>query len=287
MNCSSGKTSSILTAFLKTDLTYFLYLHNNNVRNFLLDSLILISKISFFAERQGADFIFQCIKRLLKSDATENPTKEELNLYLEDKLGHNHKCLFHLDEHRSMCPRRGSSMQLLAEVSRAIVVATYTDLPDLPAEGSSYDGGACCKPVMLPILDINKVMYVVPEELRFEHACTNSRLRSRKLSTLKFRLAVKVRGLGITCVSTLHLRYARRETEVFLAAFQAAAAAAASCNGDVDDALQACSTNLLASMRVLLILDNAIYIELNLHYCCYYHIYTYIVIYIHTYILHT
>ena len=76
-------------------------------------------------KNNGADFGFQ-------------EFKDELEKYLDEKLGDQHQCLFHLDEHRKMCPRisegdtgkdfsRGA-MELLARVSRARVVATYTDV---------------------------------------------------------------------------------------------------------------------------------------------------------------
>ena len=45
-------------------------------------------------------------------------------------------------------------------VSRAQLVATYTDLPLLPPRGSS---GVCRIPIKMSILDINKVVEAVPE----------------------------------------------------------------------------------------------------------------------------
>jgi len=106
--------------------------------------------------------------------------------------------------------------------------ATYTDLPNLPRQGSSE---VCRVPLKLPILDINKVMKVVPE-LQFDHACT-TRIHSRMLATLKFRLAMKIRALGIT--SILHRRHDREESARFLAAFRSAATLM-----DEEEALVAC-----------------------------------------------
>ena len=240
----SGKTSSILPAFLKTNLSHYIYIafdnnENNNYR--LLESDFQISNDSEIACNQGADFISNCIKCYLDSPLSGphligcNPsppkfqtTKTALEIHLAEKLGSNHMCLFHLDEHRKMCRRisndgtgkdfsRGA-LQLLAEVSRAVVVATYTDLPLLPPQGSSE---ACRVPVRMPILDIIKVMEVVAE-LRIKRPYNPSRSYCRRLATLQLRLHTKIRQLGIT--SVLHRRNDCIKTETFLSAFQAAAA---------------------------------------------------------------
>jgi hypothetical protein len=151
---------------------------------------------------QGADFMFQCVKILLESPQSgpykihsSNPLsdfemiQQELETFLKDCLGGNHRILFHLD----------ISTSTIANKGRANVVATYTDVPNLPRRESSE---LCRLPLRLPILDINKVMKAVPE-LQFDHACT-TRIHSRMLATLKFRLAMKIRDLGIT--SVLHCR---------------------------------------------------------------------------------
>jgi DNA-binding transcriptional MerR regulator len=208
----SGKTTCILPAFLKTTLTHYFYIafdnnQNNNYR--LWSESSLISKIPDIARLQGADFMLQCIKRFLDSllpgphqiECNPNPpdfqtTKDELGKYLNEKLGDQHQCLFHLDEHRKMCPRiseedtgkdfsRGA-MELLARVPRAQVVATYTDVPSLPSKGSS---GVCRIPLKMPILNINKVMDTVPE-LRITIPSKASRSFHRKLATLKLRLSM-------------------------------------------------------------------------------------------------
>ena len=201
----------------------------------------LISNDPDTAHQQGADFIFKCIKMFLDSqspgpykiECNINPPnfktiEDELQNYLDKKLGDQHQCLFHLDEHRKMCPRISDddtgkdfsqgAMELLARVSRAQVVATYTDLPLLPPKGSS---GMCRIPIKMPILDMNQVMEAVPE-LRITMPCNASRSFHRKLATLKLRLSMNIRRLRIT--SVLHVRHDCPETETFLAAFQSAAA---------------------------------------------------------------
>ena len=255
---SSGKTTCILPAFLKTALTHYFYIafDNNEDKNFILRSPFLISKIPGKARLQGADFMFQCIKSFLDSqspgphriECNLNPpefltTEDKLQKYLNEKLGDQHQCLFHLDEHRKICPTRISdddtgkdfsqgAMEVLARVSRAQVVATYTDLPLLPAQGSS---SICRIPVKMPMLNMNQVMEAVPE-LRITVPSHASRSFRRKLATLKLRLSMNIRRLGIT--SVLHVRHDRPKTEAFLAAFQAAAALIGE-EGD-EDALEAC-----------------------------------------------
>eukprot|EP01036_Dinobryon_divergens_P037334 gene37334-48823_t len=176
---SSGKTTCILPAFLKTTLTHYIYLafDNNQDNNFKLRSPSLISNDPDIAHLQGADFMFQCIKMFLdpvspgphRIECNLNPpefqtTLDELQKYLDEKLGDQHQCLFHLDEHRKMCPRisddetgkdfsRGA-MELLALISRAQVVATYIDLPLLPSQGSS---GMCRISLKMPILNMNQL----------------------------------------------------------------------------------------------------------------------------------
>ena len=76
-----------------------------------------------------------------KIECNPNPpdfqtTEDELEKYLDEKLGDQHQCLFHL------CPRISENdtgkdfsqgaMEVLTKVSRAHVVATYTDEKDRP-----------------------------------------------------------------------------------------------------------------------------------------------------------
>ena len=188
--------------------------------------------------------MFECIKSLLESSSsgphniecnTSPPdaqlTKEALHNYLEEKLGVGNRCLFHLDEHRHMCPRiyedgtgkdfsRGA-MQILAETEGAVAIATYIDLPNLPSQGSS---GVCRDPVFMPILDVVQVMEVVPE-LRWNYVLNipegkTSRNTLRKLANLKLRLGLKIQMLGIP--SFVHRRKSSERTEVFLSSFEAA-----------------------------------------------------------------
>ena len=264
----SGKTSSILPAFLRTDLSHYIYFafDNNEHNNYRLsESDVQMSRDVDIAYNQGADFIFHCVKYYLDSPlpgphrikCNPNPpeyqvTQRALEIYLREKLGENHMCLFHLDEHRKMCPRfpddgtgkdfsRGA-MQLLAETSRAVVVATYTDLPLIPPGGSS---GICRVPIRLPILDINKVMKVILELSVMKIPHKASRRFLRKLATLKLRLSAKIRQLGIT--SVLHRRNDCPETEMFLAAFFRSSSATSSSsladdNEEVEEAaLDACT----------------------------------------------
>ena len=119
-------------------------------------------------------------------------------------------------------------MELLARVSRAQVVASYTDIPLLPPQGSS---GMCRIPLKMPILNMNQVMEAVPE-LRITIPSNATRRFRRKLATLKLRLSMTIRRLGIT--SVLHVRHDCPDTETFLAAFQDAAALGG------ENALEAC-----------------------------------------------
>eukprot|EP01035_Chromulina_nebulosa_P009062 gene9062-12247_t len=159
----SSEANAQIPAFLRTDLSHYIYFafDNNEHNNYrLLQSDVQMSRDVDIAYNQGADFIFNCVKHYLDSPLPAGPhrikcnpnppeyqvTQRTLEIYLREKLGDNHMCLFHLDEHRKMCPRfpddddtgrdftRGA-MQLLAETSRAVVVATYTDLPLIPPRG--------------------------------------------------------------------------------------------------------------------------------------------------------
>ena len=222
----SGKTASVLPAFLKTEgkLTHYLYLafSNNNEACFSVYPSKPNSNRDI-AENQGAAFIFECVKRLLDvpnslSDyiitLDDNPrlsveTSHLLAAYLAENLGSDTTVLFHLDEHKKMCYRldnneddtgrdfsRGA-MKALARISNAVVVATYVDPPLLDGFGSST---VCRYPVIRPRLDINKVIETVPE-LRFPHPCRRGGAQ-RRLATLKLRLAMKIQA---RIVSVLHL----------------------------------------------------------------------------------
>merc|ERR1719410_1373639 len=66
--------------------------------------------------------------------------------------------LVHVDEHRCMCPdpnfRRGA-LGVLAELPGVHVLATYTDLPPLPALRSS---GTCRRPIPCMLPDVKTIM---------------------------------------------------------------------------------------------------------------------------------
>jgi hypothetical protein len=221
-----------------------------------LDKPSLISNNPHLAHLQGADFIFKCVKLFLDSplpgphiiECNSSPPDfsllaDALKNYLADKLGDQHKCLFHLDEHHKICPGisdhdmdndffRGVT-ELLINAPRVEVVATSTDLPLLPPSGSSM---VCRIPIKTPILDIDQVMAAVPE-LRISTPCNVSRRFNRKLATLKLRLGMKIQQLGIA--SVLHFRHESLEAESFLAAFQSAAAQIDEKEED-EDALKTC-----------------------------------------------
>ena len=231
----SGKTASILPAFLRTDgkLTHYLYLafSNNN------DACFAVSPSKPHADRkiaenQGAAFIFECVKRLLNVPDSfsayivpleDNPrpaaeTSRLLKSYLIEKLGSDSKPLFHLDEHKRMCDRQDDliedtgrdfsrgAMKTLASISNVAVVATYVDPPLLHGLGSA---SVCRYPVIQPRLDINWVMEAVLG-LSFPYSCKREDAQ-RRLASLKLRLAMKVSG---HIISFLHLAGSAKDTAV-------------------------------------------------------------------------
>jgi hypothetical protein len=90
---------------------------------------------------------------------------EELESYLDEKLGKDHSIWFHVDEHSKMCDRRPRSeggaaflrgaMETLALIRNAKVVATCTARPAVPVITSS---GVCRIPIALPLLDVNQLI---------------------------------------------------------------------------------------------------------------------------------
>ena len=163
---SSGKTSAILSAFLKSaegdgGFTHYFYLafDNNNHNFYRLSHDQEVSKK--LAESQGASFVFSCVKCLFEESPSINtihefPCNEKplsfketwalLKDYLDKKLGPKYKILFHLDEHRKMCKRlenddddmaKGAmfskgSMATLAQFPNVTAVATYVQRPPPP-----------------------------------------------------------------------------------------------------------------------------------------------------------
>lgn len=259
----AGKTSCVLPLFLNSGFTHYLYIafHNNAEQRFVVNPFEPAADETL-AAKQGAAFIFECLKILLEqpdkkgpheiprndepptTDATTKALQEYLHekLGVDEKLGADFKCLVHLDEHRKMCYRskvdegpgpngaafsRGA-MTALASVHRVTVVATFTEQPPLPPELSST---VCRDPVTVPCMDIAGPMQDIPE-LQFPHNPDNfNREQYRLWATLRFRLAMKLQDLGLT---TIHRRGAPG-TEVFLQDFKNRAN-----QKDMTTALKAC-----------------------------------------------
>ena len=247
----SGKSACILPAFLQSQnceikFTHYLYLafDNNDKRCFTAmpenpDRNLVV------AEAQGANFVFKCLHVLLNTPddpkayfiqlqqgelPSVEETRESIALLLQDLLGEGFKCLVHIDEHRYMCARDGDSeksgaafargaMQTLARVSGVTVVATFVDLPPLPPLGSSR---VCRRPVVLPTLDINKVIDAVTElQFKYPDLSALSLCQQRLLATLRFRLAMKI-AVNLGVVAVLHERNSWTYVEDFLRKFQTA-----------------------------------------------------------------
>jgi hypothetical protein len=105
-------------------------------------------------------------------------------------------------------------MGLLASLPKAVVIATYTEKPNIPDVTSSE---VCRYPIALPSLDINQVLKKVPE-LSLESLKITNRDDKRMLALLKFRLGFKIRQMDI--ISILHRRETRIKTELFLIQFR-------------------------------------------------------------------
>ena len=258
----SGKTSCILPAFLKSThkkggFTHYLYLaFNNNADNFFRASTEVNQSIAL---RQGASFIFECLKILLESPhkngdhlipCSEDPpkykdTQNTLKEYIHKIVGPDQHLLLHLDEHRQMCPRyvnnpsiddeldkgamfsRGA-MSALSKIPRVTVIATYTARPPLPPHASS---GVCRDPVAKPILNIDAAMQEIGE-LRFPHSQDNfNRNQKRLWATLCFRLGMKLTECALI---SFHSR-ADVEVEQLLQNFKEAAG-----HTDTMEALKKC-----------------------------------------------
>ena len=252
----SGKSACILQAFLqsqncKIKFTHYLYLaYDNNDKRCFTAMPHNPDSDPEVAEAQGANFMFKCLQVLLKTPddprayiiqlqkgelSTVEETRESIASLLQDLIGEGFKCLVHIDEHRKMCSRDGSfvgsgtafsrgAMKALARVSGVTVVATYIDLPPLPPLGSSK---VCRRPVMLPTLDINKVIDAVTElQFKYSDVSVLTPSQRRMFATLRFRLAMKiVVNLGV--VAVLHERNTWAYAEEFLRKFQTA--------GDLED----------------------------------------------------
>jgi len=123
---------------------------------------------------------------------------EELECYLDEKLGKDHSIWFHVDEHSKMCDRSPDSkggaafscgaMETLAMIRNAIVLATYIARPELPAMPSS---GICRFPIALPLLDVNQLLNGFVPQLHFDISGLSTE-QKRMLASLKVRLGFKV-----------------------------------------------------------------------------------------------
>ena len=210
---TSGKTTSVLPAFLESNFTHYLYLafDNNNDRQFKLKPSKPMDDLDC-AERQGTAFAYECVRRLIEEPDKEDthyiridvdpksgelPTTkasvEKLKTLIGSYFGKQSYILFHVDEHRKMCHRGDTKndpgaafsrgvMQTLAKVG--IVVATYIDPPFVPALGNS--SAMCRCPVTMPQIDIRKVL----QHLQLIVPRAKNRRARRLLSMLKFRLAM-------------------------------------------------------------------------------------------------
>ena len=181
---ASGKTTSIVPAFLKSDkFTHYLYLafHNNGRRNFKLRPS-KPDEDEDVAEKQGAAFAVECVRILLEEPDTEGPypvprdddpppitdSQAAVSELVEKHLGKGSRSLIHVDEHRKMCARDKDTgtagpgarfsrwaMQCLAAVAGSTVATTFTDPPPLESDKSSAVRRA---PVVKPGNDIDRSM---------------------------------------------------------------------------------------------------------------------------------
>lgn len=239
----SGKTSSVLPAFLKSiemknGGTHYIYVaFNNNNRRSFKSCPFIPSSDPITAEDQGAAFIVQCIKTLLerpddldayKIKIEESPkgnSRETLIAYLKEKFGNDYRIWFHLDEHGDMCDRsvdatcngapfsRGA-LSLLASIGRTRVIATYTEKPTVFAKKSSK---VCRFPIPLPAIDINQILRKV-SELSLDKLIITNEDEFRMLASLKFRLVLKMTEMDI--ISILHRRGTSVIAEEFLKEFE-------------------------------------------------------------------
>ena len=224
-----GKTSLILPVFLRStkrkDLigfSHYIYIafENNASGTFSFSSHL--NKDNALAENQGA-FIVKCVETILT-----NQTGRDINVDMDDdtlamyspkeklrelisKLSSGDrkaKVLFHVDEHRKMCPRTNEENDPGASFSKGAmetlaaygtVVATYTDKPDYLSPIGTYPVPVCRYPIGLPPIDIENLMkeyklkddnHYHPFQFPFDKKILD-REGKRLLATLKFKLAVK------------------------------------------------------------------------------------------------
>ncbi len=244
---ASGKSSSVLPAFLESKIaTHYLYIPfaNNGGQIFKAKPYQICTTLPEIAEQQGASFMVQCVKNLLEGQwGTTIPIVEaaslnnssvqsctnDLKAFLNEKLGADAYIWFHLDEHGKIIDREypdiersnaaaafsKGAMEVLASLSYSRVVATYTRPPtELPA-ASSY--GVCRFPVALPPFDIDQALHRIPE-LNLGDTILTSAVDQRLWCTLRFRLAMKIKELGM--MRAIHRRGINEIADNFLVNFQ-------------------------------------------------------------------
>ena len=174
---ASGKTASILPAFLKSEkFKRYLYIpfDNNNRRQFKYQGTV--SDKDEHAINQGAAFAHECVRRLLMEpqaarysipDEAKVPSEDESISNLTDLLS-SLQCepedvLIHVDEHKKMFEtengkghlfRRGA-LQALAQTN-ATVIATYIRPPDYIDTAES--SGVCRWAVFIPQPHVTPVL---------------------------------------------------------------------------------------------------------------------------------
>ena len=247
----SGKTCSILPAFLKSKFTHYLYIafDNNNGRKFTL-APYKPSLDERKAEKQGAAFILKCVTLLLSGDGPREISVEEhcitrcptgdLKKLIHQSFGPDSKVLFHVDEHRKMCSRSGDAddpgacfsrgaMETLAAVGT--VVATYIEPP--PARAGLESSSVCRQPVALPCLDLEKILthvnLVLPRALNKEN--------NRLLPVLRTRIAMALQPAAIG-VGGLHRIRSSKEHATLIATLKNKLHAAAKQRGENKTARQ-------------------------------------------------
>ena len=214
----SGKTSSILPAFLQSEFTHYLYIafaNSNNCKFSLTPSAPFDDQEK--AYNQGAAFALACVNMLLMKTKLQAisilPTElisqeaatKRLKAMIRKHFGALSHVLFHVDEHRKMCDRSDREHDPGASFSRGAmqtlagagtVVATYTEPPYMPAIGAEASSEVCRLPVALPCLDVDKVLQHVGIELPRGTNAENERL----LALLKLRIQIALQpgpGLGM------------------------------------------------------------------------------------------
>ena len=220
----SGKTASILPAFLQSDFTHYLYIafSNNDNRQFKYrvnggnpdeDPMI--------AAQQGRAFAYECVRSLLmepdpKGTYTLTNTAELDTNYVErlqellgSLFGKGHKVLFHLDEHKKMCKKTESGAVFRAAVMTTLdecgaVIATFTSPPwDLPSKQSSQ---ACREAVAKAVSDMVRVCQYCEVELPSPTHHDLDWSSRRRLALLKFKIAMALEsphGLGLAAIHRL------------------------------------------------------------------------------------